>query len=66
MFLLIRPSALKGFETAANRWIGSLPSAGKPGRGEVHSRCVLRAPRLTALLLLAAGIACLLATVSMH
>jgi len=65
MFLLIRPSALKGFETAANRWIGSLPSAGKPGGARFISRCVLRAPRLTALLLLAAGIACLtVATIS--
>ncbi|HEV8443904.1 MAG TPA: hypothetical protein VGQ27_10520, partial [Steroidobacteraceae bacterium] len=53
MFLLIRPSALKGFETAANRWIESFPSAGKPGGARFITRCVLRAPRLTALLLLA-------------
>ena len=66
MFLLIRPSALKGFETAANRWIGSVPSAGKHDGARFITRCVLRAPRLTALLLLAAGIACLLAMISMN
>ena len=57
VFLLIRPSAIKGFETAANRWIESSPADGKA----FITRLVLRAPRLTALLLLlAAGIACLL------
>ncbi len=64
VLLLVRPSALKGFETAANRWIELFPSAGKPGgpAGEAFiPRLVLRAPRLAALLLLAAGIACLLA-----
>ncbi|MBI2752896.1 MAG: hypothetical protein HYX46_05210 [Betaproteobacteria bacterium] len=63
VFLLIRPSALKGFETAANRWIEPFPSAGKlggPAAEGIITRLVLRAPRLTALLLLAAGIACLL------
>lgn len=63
VFLLFRPSALKGIETASNRWIESFPSAGKPGGPageEFITRLVLRAPRLTALLLLAAGIGCLL------
>lgn len=69
VFLLIRPSALKGFETAANRWIESFPSAGKPGgpAGEkLVTPLVLRAPRLTALVLMAAGIACLLALVAIN
>jgi hypothetical protein len=57
VFLLIRPSALKGFETAANRWIESSPADGN----DVITRLVLRAPRLTGLLLLAAGLGCLLA-----
>ena len=64
VFLLIRPSALKGFEAAANRWIEPFPSADKPGEpaGEAFiTLLVLRAPRLTAALLLAAGSACLLA-----
>ena len=61
LFLLVRPSALKGFEAAANRWIATFPSAGKPGGERLVTRYVLRAPRLTALLLLAAGIGCLLA-----
>ena len=55
-FLLVRPSALKRFETAANRWIEPFPSA-----GEIFiTHFVLCAPRITALLLLAAGIASLL------
>jgi hypothetical protein len=57
VFLLIRPSALKGFETAANRWIESSPADGN----DFITRLVLRAPRLTGLLLLAAGLGCLLA-----
>ena len=64
MILVIRPSALKALEAVANRWIALFPAAGDPGApaGEDFiTRLVLRAPRLTALLLLAAGIACLLA-----
>jgi hypothetical protein len=57
VFVLIRPSALKGFETAANRWIESSPADGN----DFITRLVLRAPRLTGLLLLAAGLGCLLA-----
>ena len=69
VFLLVRPSALKGFETASNRWIESFPSAGKSGGTageEFITRLVLQAPRLTALLLLAAGIACLLALAAIN
>ena len=64
MFLLVRPSALKGVEAAANRWIEPFPSAGDPAAfaGEtIVTRLVLQAPRLSALVLMAAGIACLLA-----
>ena len=63
LFLLIRPSALKEFETAANRWIEPFPSSTKdtvPTETGIN-RLILRAPRFTALLLLAAGLACLLA-----
>jgi hypothetical protein len=62
-FLLARPSALKGFETAANRWIESFPSSTKaavPAETSIN-RLILRAPRFTGLLLLAAGLVCLLA-----
>ena len=63
-FLLVRPSALKGIEAAANRWIDLFPSARDRGvsAGEKFvTRIVLRAPRLTALALIAAGFSCLLA-----
>ncbi len=63
LLLLIRPSAIKGFESVANRWIEPFPpsrnSTALASRG--INRLILRAPRLTGLLLLAAGIACLLA-----
>ena len=52
--LLIRPSAIKPFETAANRWFEPLPST----EGALIVGLILRAPRLIAVLLLAAGIAC--------
>jgi hypothetical protein len=55
LFLLLRPSALKGLESAANRWIALAPSA----RKEFINRFVLRMPRTAASLLLAAGIICL-------
>jgi hypothetical protein len=63
VFLLIRPSALKRFETEANRWIEPFPSSHKdtvPTETGIN-RLILRAPRFTALLLFAAGMACLLA-----
>jgi hypothetical protein len=63
VFLLIRPSALKGFETAANRWMEPFPSSTKatvPAETGIN-RLILRAPRFTGLLLMAAGVACLLA-----
>ena len=61
LFLFIRPSALKGFESATNRWIEPFPSLGNttvPAERAIN-RLVLCAPRLVGLLLLAAGIACL-------
>lgn len=69
VFLLFRPSALRGVEAAANRWIEPFPSAGKrggPAGEEFITPLVLRAPRLTALLLLAAGIACLLSLAAIN
>jgi hypothetical protein len=63
VFVLIRPSALKKMEAAANRWIEPFPSAGRPGAPagySVISRFVLRLPRLTGLLLLASGLGCIM------
>ncbi len=59
LFLIIRPSALKPFERGANRWIE--PFA-RHTDGPVVSRfamLVLSRPRITGILLLIAGIACL-------
>ena len=53
--LLVRPSLLKGLETAANRWIDA---SARAKRFDV-SRLVLRAPRLVGMLLLVGGFACL-------
>lgn len=63
VFLLIRPSALKGLETAANRWIEAFPSSTEPTVSPERgiNWLILRAPRFTGLLLLAAGVGCLLA-----
>jgi len=62
VFLVIRPSALKGLEAAANRWIEPFPSGGRrdapTGYYEFIRRVVLRAPRFTGLLLLTAGLGC--------
>ena len=69
IFLIVRPSALKGFEAAANRWIELFPSVGRSGaptREEFITRLVWQAPRLTALLLLAAGVGSLLAAVAIN
>jgi hypothetical protein len=55
VLLFVRPSALKGMEAKANRWIhlgDSRPNAFMQG-------LVLRAPRVTGLLLFAAGLVCL-------
>ena len=68
VFLFIRPSALKNLEAAANRWIEPFPASTKatvPAARGIN-RLILRAPRLTALLLLAAGIACLLALAAIN
>ena len=63
LFLLIRPSALKGFEAASNRWIEPFPSGRNSAAIDATgiSRLVLHAPRLAGLILLAAGLGCLLA-----
>lgn len=58
-FLVLRPSALKRFETMANRWIEPFPYAGAPAGGALIPRIVLRAPTVTAMLLLGAGSICL-------
>ena len=64
LFLFLRPSALKDFEMAANRWIELFPhtpsSYTLADRG--INRLVLRAPRLIGLLLLMLGSGCLLAS----
>ena len=63
LFLLIRPSILKRFEAEANRWIEPFPSRTKDKlRTDAGAtRLIMRAPRIAALLLLAAGMGCLLA-----
>ena len=63
-FLLIRPSALKRFEMAANRWIEIFPptpSSWKLAERGIN-RLVLRAPRPIGLMLLLLGLGCLLAS----
>jgi hypothetical protein len=47
--LIIRPSVLKGIETAANRWVEPRPP------GPTLSAAVLRSPRLVGVLLLVGG-----------
>lgn len=62
VFLLIRPSALKGLEAAANRWIEPFPpvgQAGVPAGYDFIGRLVQRFPRLVGALLLVAGLLCL-------
>ena len=62
LYLVIRPSALKGIEAIANRWIEPFPAntrVGMPADKGIN-RLILRAPRRTGMLLLLAGIACLL------
>ena len=62
VFLVVRPSALKGLEATANRWIEPFPSGVRrdapAGYYEFIKRVVLRAPRTTGLLLLTAGLGC--------
>lgn len=63
LFLLLRPSAMKAFEAAANRWIEPFPfalSATAP-RDKGINRLILRAPRRSGMLLLVAGITCVIA-----
>lgn len=61
LFLLIRPSALKWLEAAANRWIDPFPE--KVGEGirasyDIVGRSVQRFPKLVGLLLFTAGLLC--------
>ena len=61
IFLLVRPSALKGVETLANRWVTPFPSSMRTNSspGKVNP-LILRFPRRAGILLLLAGTACLL------
>jgi len=54
--LFVRPSALKGVEALANRWID--PVGPSPSSAAV-SRLVSRAPRATGMVLFVAGVVCL-------
>lgn len=61
LFVLIRPSAIKGLEAASNRWLEPFPSVSRPGDAiwvEFIGRWVLRVPRLSGALLLVAGLGC--------
>lgn len=62
--LFLRPSALKDFEMAANRWIELFPHTPSSSKlaDRVINRLVLRAPRLVGLLLFLLGWSCLLAS----
>ena len=64
LLLLIRPSALKDFEMAANRWIELFPSTPISDKlaNRGLNRLVLCAPRPIGLLLLISGLGCLLAS----
>ena len=59
--LVIRPSALKGIEAMANRWIEpfSIPVRRSVPADNGVSRLILRFPKPTGMLLLVAGIVCL-------
>lgn len=63
-YLLIRPSELKPFEAIANRWIEIFPStksAAVPPKGRDAKRPKPAARWVIGVLLVAAGVACLLA-----
>ena len=64
LFLFVRPSAMKPFEAVANRWIEPFPLSASSEAGGL-AKAVFRAHRLTGVLLLAAGIECLIAAVIM-
>jgi hypothetical protein len=55
--LILRPSALKGIESRANRWID--PLSGSPSSASV-ARVVTGSPRIMGALLLLAGVVCLM------
>jgi len=62
IFLLVRPSALKGLETVANRWFDPLSHAWQAGNSDGYDfigRWVQRSPRVVGLLLFVAGLLCL-------
>jgi hypothetical protein len=60
IYLLVRPSALRDFEAVANRWYEPFPAKAATLPDSV-GRLILRAPRLIGMLLLVAGLGCLLA-----
>ena len=64
VFLFTRPSALKDFEKAANRWIEFLPET--PSSSTLADKglgwLVLRAPRSIGLILIILGLGCLTAS----
>lgn len=64
LFLIIRPSAMKPFEAIANRWIEPFPPSASPEAGGL-AKAVFRAQRLVGVLLLVAGIECLMAVAKM-
>jgi len=66
IFLFVRPSALKGFEKVANRWVEPLPKAGQGKEADTKgvSALILKYPRYTGVLLLSFGIGCLWAAFS--
>jgi len=66
IFLFIRPSALKGVEKVANRWVEPLPRADQSREADTKgvSSLILEFPRYTGVLLLSFGIVCLWAAFS--
>lgn len=63
LFLLIRPSALKPLESAANRWIEPFQAVAEITASAAggFNRLILCTPRIAGLLLLMASVFCLLA-----
>ena len=67
IFVFFRPSALKTFESLANRWVELSPDvvSGKVLLRQKFIGLLLHAPRRTGILLLLAGITCLLTAAKM-
>lgn len=62
IFVFFRPSALKTFESLANRWIELFPVAvsGTVSLRQKFTAILLRAPKRAGMILLLAGLTCLL------